>query len=234
MIIPCSTGQHSSTGPRARQEDACVDLPIARFGGGHLLAVADGISAYPRGDIASTLACQRLVAMGMRWQGSPLDLEGTVRTAFAHVQAELLAAHARPGFAGMGTTLTAVFAPVLHRQVLVGHVGDCQAVLVRPGAEPHPITRLHRSPEGVLQRWMGAATSTRTEPELVSFTPEPGDALVLMSDGVHEHVDSRGLYELVERHRFGEEGALARALVSCALESGGNDNATALVARWRG
>lgn len=57
----------------------------------------------------------------------------------------------------------------------------------------------------------------------------PGDALLLCTDGLTKHVPDEQLAEVLLRGESAE--ATARALLQAALDAGGTDNITVLVAR---
>jgi len=58
---------------------------------------------------------------------------------------------------------------------------------------------------------------------------EPGDVLLLCTDGLTKHVSNEGIAEVLGRSASTE--AMSRELVSRALEGGGSDNVTVVVAR---
>jgi protein phosphatase len=86
--------------------------------------------------------------------------------------------------------------------------------------------------------------------DLYEFVPEPGDLFLLCSDGLTGPLDDREIYEIVKRYYFEplKEAGLAlrdearehesllkttvEALVSAANDRGGDDNITALLARF--
>jgi serine/threonine protein phosphatase PrpC len=57
---------------------------------------------------------------------------------------------------------------------------------------------------------------------------QPGDMLVLCSDGLTEHVKKREVAALVEAS---DPGEVAKGLVDVANQRGGHDNITVVVAR---
>ena len=85
--------------------------------------------------------------------------------------------------------------------------------------------------------WPGRNVITRAigvydEPELeISSGPlEPGDSFVLCSDGLTNHVDDQEILKCVSANV--SQRACDR-LVEMALEGGGSDNVTVVVARYR-
>jgi protein phosphatase len=140
---------------------------------------------------------------------------------------------------GMGTTMTVAL--VEDGRVMIGHVGDSRADLVREGrleqlTEDHSlVAELLRngklSPEeaeahpqrSVITRAIG----TDPDVDVDTFTIEPkgGDVFLLCSDGLTDMIDDETILELVERHR-GDLDTTAKALIRAANRAGGVDNIT--------
>ena len=69
-------------------------------------------------------------------------------------------------------------------------------------------------------------------PDTTALTLQPGDVLVLCTDGLHDEMSEAG----DRRHRLAEEehaDEIARELVARAVEIDGGDNTTAQVIRVR-
>ena len=66
----------------------------------------------------------------------------------------------------------------------------------------------------------------KVEVHVQELTLEPGDRLLLCSDGVHEPVGEDGIRTMLDAS---DAGTAAAQLVTTALKRGGRDNATALV-----
>ncbi len=215
---------------RTQNEDSFV-------AGDGIYAVCDGMGGALAGEVASEAACRILMELGR--QGSPAD---ELREAVRRANAEILRRSIEePGMAGMGTTLTAAV-----RQgdaVVLAHVGDSRAYLLHAGqlrqlTEDHSLVaelvrqgRLtlqqaaahpHRS---VITRALG--TEHDVQPDVSTVPLEPGDRLLLCSDGVSGLVPDDRLEELLGSPGTPQE--VADALVHEALAHGGDDNATAVV-----
>ena len=78
-------------------------------------------------------------------------------------------------------------------------------------------------------RGLGDNASLRLEPGLDSGTEplEPGDVLLLCSDGVWDFVDSERIADILQRNA--EPQVATDTLVQAAMNAGSNDNLTALV-----
>ena len=68
-------------------------------------------------------------------------------------------------------------------------------------------------------------------PDTTALTIQPGDVLVLCSDGLHDEMPLADIASLVSQSRNVEE--IAQELVARAVEIDGNDNTTAQVIRIR-
>jgi serine/threonine protein phosphatase PrpC len=142
---------------------------------------------------------------------------------------------------GMGTTLTAAL--VRDDSVLVAHVGDSRAYLFRDGgltqltsdhswvgemvrrgeitqaqAARHP----HRS---VITKALG--TDLELTPDVIQLAVEPGDRVLVCSDGLTGMVDDETIGHIMGLG--GDAQNTAQSLVDAALENGGEDNVTVVV-----
>lgn len=235
----------TDVGPvRETNEDTFYVEPVASARArqrGVLALVADGMGGHAAGEVASKLASSTVVN---NYYGRPeLPPAQALRQAVldAH-QAVLHYARQTPSAGGMGTTLTAAL--LLHRQVVVAHVGDSRAYLVRDEAiaqltDDHSLVaeqvragritpeQAQRHPQrNVILRALGQGE--QVEVDLVEEPLQPGDVLVLCSDGV------AGALQDDELGRVAVEGAprqTSSRLVRRAIELGTQDNATAVVIR---
>jgi serine/threonine protein phosphatase PrpC len=68
-------------------------------------------------------------------------------------------------------------------------------------------------------------------PDTTALTLQPGDMLVLCTDGLHDEMSAPRIAEIVSQQKNIDE--IARELVARAVEIDGNDNTTAQVIRVR-
>ncbi|HLT58793.1 MAG: Stp1/IreP family PP2C-type Ser/Thr phosphatase [Limnochordales bacterium] len=205
-----------------------------------LLAVADGMGGHRAGEVASgtALAVLREYPFG---RGQPAaELAAAVQAAHARVR-EL--AHRDADLRGMGTTLTAAL--VAGGRLHVAHVGDSRLYLWRDG-RLHQLTADHsvaaelaraghideatarRHPHRhVLTRALGI--DAELEVDLAEVPLEPGDGLLLCTDGLSSLADDGEMLGVLEKAATAQ--AAADALVELALARGGTDNVTVVVAR---
>ena len=142
----------------------------------------------------------------------------------------------------MGTTLTAAY--TVGPEAFIGHVGDSRAYLYHAG-QLTQVTRDHtlaqdcvdagmpvpsRSWHHRLTNCLGANDAPlRVEFHHLSLADD--DQLLLCTDGLTDMVSDEEIAHHLGRDAHPHE--IASALVDRALEGGGRDNVTAVVARYR-
>jgi protein phosphatase len=221
---------------------------------GHVLLVADGMGGHAAGEVASALSVEAVEGFVLELMrrfsnleasdehGVISDLRQAVRQADARIVEE---AALHPELAGMGTTLTMAFTS--GGRLFVIHAGDSRCYLFRAG-ETHRLTADHTvvaemvgrgviSPEQARkhpQRHMvtnvlgGGSAGVRIDVQRVSL--EPGDVLLICSDGLTDMLDDGRLASVLTSEADPESAC--RRLVAEANEAGGRDNITAIVARF--
>jgi len=225
---------------RRRNEDSLALAP--ELG---IAVVADGMGGHPGGDVASRTAAERALE-GLRGAGTRGSIELAMSETVLAAHAAVLDHGAREiGLAGMGTTLTALFADVGTGAWCVGHVGDSRAYLLRRGvlrqltrddtwvqqkvdAEELTPAQARRHPCGhILTQCLGSDAPPRVQ--VLTGSLEPGDLFLLCSDGLVGMLADEELAATLRAHagppEADVEGA-ARTLVASALERGGHDNVT--------
>jgi len=215
---------------RANNEDAfLIDDERALF------AVADGMGGHRGGEVASHTAIEALraaVASGTH-----------IRDAIVRANDAVLArADGDDELTGMGTTLTAIIA-VEGNQLLIGHVGDSRAYLLRAGVL-HRETEDHSLVEELVREGRLTPEQAESHPQraivtralgvdedvdvdVYRLTLEAGDRVVLCSDGLTTMVRERDIERLA--HDEADTQHLADALVRAANDAGGEDNTTVVV-----
>jgi protein phosphatase len=222
---------------------------------GWLFVVADGVGGQWGGELASQTAVTALVRYLSEVAGcfSNLDtdkehrfleqLEAAVHTAHRRIAEEHGDAAAGPhGEPGPATTLTMALM-VWPRAYLV-HVGDSRAFYLRKG-RLRQLTRDQTTGEFMMDSgaWteeqarkspMGGALAsalggTEMTPAVGLVDLEPGDTLMLCTDGLTRYVTDERIAEMMGR--AGAAESACRELVDAALAGGGHDNITVVVAR---
>ena len=231
---------------RQRNEDRCgAFVPrdqALRAERGHLFVVADGVGGHAAGDVAAEIAIESI--QKTYFEGEWHSVEAALRAAFGAAHQAILDAASTPARAGMGAATVA--AAVNGDQLVVAHVGDARAYLIRTG-ETRRLTLDHSwaqeqvtagrlTPEEaqihryrhVITRALGVDVDGR--PDVTEYTVQPGDTLLLCSDGLSDVAEDEDLANAVDA-RDAEE--ITRALVDLALSRGSSDNISVIAVRVR-
>ena len=222
----------SDTGRRRRRnEDNYVVAPP-------LFGVADGMGGAQAGEVASKLAASALEGGTTEDLGGPARVEALIQEANRRIFDR---ASTDPTASGMGTTMTVAL--VEGMRVVIGHVGDSRAYLVRGDSmeqltEDHSLVNelvksgklteeeAHIHPQrSVITRAVG--TDPNVDVDAFTIDAEDGDVFLICSDGLTDMVGDVDILELVDRNRGDLEKAV-RSLVQFANKEGGEDNITAV------
>jgi protein phosphatase len=150
---------------------------------------------------------------------------------------------ADPACAGMGTTLTGAY--TVGPEAFIGHVGDSRAYLYRGGVltqltHDHTLAQefldaglpvLSRSWHHALTNCLGGGANREMWLEFHHLRLADGDRLVLCSDGLTDMVPDEEIARHLGRDAHPQE--TAGALVEAALQNGGKDNVTVVLAHYR-
>ncbi len=226
---------------RDRNEDLVHFGPLGDAGEDtFVLAVADGMGGYDRGDIASRIAIDALLD---RLQ--TLDTEDSaliLKQAYRRANEEIYEGGVSQGEDNMmGTTLVAGL--LRGSELSLANVGDSRAYLLRAGAltqitQDHSLiaeqvrmgvltaeearTSQHRN---IITRALGHRE--RVDVDVFELTLLPEDRLMISTDGVHDYVEEEDIREVLQELPPDEAPG---ALIERALANGSTDNLTILVA----
>jgi protein phosphatase len=231
------------------------DVPARADEVNYVMVVADGMGGHAAGEVASRMAISALVSLALDvpdWifrvdEEHGREIEQRSRKRVQEVGAMLVERGRRdPALRGMGTTLTA--ARSLGRDLLITHVGDSRAYLLRAGGL-HRLTRDHTYAQllvdtghlapgevansrhrHVLTNALGGSCE-HVQVDTDRLQLQDGDRLLLCSDGLTDLVDDETITDIL-REVTGSSDACER-LVQRALDSGGRDNVTVIVAAYR-
>lgn len=211
------------------------DLDFQRKG--RLAVVADGMGGHEGGKVASTIAVEAVRDGYLNHPGG--DPRQALRSAFQDAHAAIQQySRQHPKLTGMGTTCTAV--SILDNQLHYGHVGDSRLYLIR-GANISRITQDHSQVARLVQDGLITPEEASVHPQRnvltaamgvepaaadFSETPlplEPGDILLLCTDGLHGLVSDP---ELMGNASTLVAAEACKELVRLANERGGFDNIT--------
>ena len=230
------------------------DVPLLTEEVNYVLIVADGMGGHAAGEVASRMALSALVAIALDtpdWilradEGFQWTIEDRARAGVREIGTLIVDAGRREeALRGMGTTLTA--ARSLGRDLVVTHVGDSRAYLFR-GGTLYRLTRDHTYAQQlvdagkiapadvatsgyahVLTNAVGG-TSRDVQVDTDHVLLEDGDRLLLCSDGLTDLVDDDAITAIL-RERTASQDACTQ-LVQSALDNGGRDNVTVIVAAY--
>jgi protein phosphatase len=238
----------SETGPvRRMNEDCFISAEDLR-----LFVVADGMGGHAAGEVAARVAVESIENFIRRSHETtdfswPYGIDPTLSYEANRLKTAVCLANRRinrlaekhDDYLGMGTTV--VCALFSDGQLIVAHVGDSRLYLCAENAllqltqDDSWAATVLGSKEAdsgsptrhVLTNVLGARPDTQVhllERELLGE-----ETLLLCSDGLHGSVSHERLRDVMASNQ--ELPALARSLISTALEQGSRDNITALVVR---
>lgn len=221
---------------------------------GHAMFVADGMGGMAAGDVASRMALVKIIELVVEtpdWilsvekqQDLKIVLQRMIQR-FLTVD-ESIKEEARQDMTrrGMGTTLTV--AGILGGNLLIGHVGDSRAYLLRDDkitqlTKDHTVAQalidagvspndpVSSSLQHLLTAALGALDA-EVEPEVNRLQLSIGDQLLLCSDGLTKMVDDATILKAVSEANSAERAC--DNLIELALAAGGLDNVTVVLARF--
>lgn len=210
-----------------------------------LYIVADGMGGHQAGEVASSLAVETLSSIlreHLLDQNSRMtDIEHVLKAAVDRAnQTVYNLATSQPGYSGMGTTVVVCIVREGHAHI--AHIGDSRAYLIRKRmlkqlttdhslvqellnkgriteaeAEDHPR-------KNILTRALG--TDPVIEIDTMSIQLQPGDTLMLCTDGISNHVDRQELLDLISDN---PPESACMEIIRLANSRGGFDNMTILI-----
>ncbi|BBP10276.1 Stp1/IreP family PP2C-type Ser/Thr phosphatase [Streptococcus mitis] len=209
-----------------------------------MIILADGMGGHRAGNIASEMA---VTDLGVAWVDTQIDTVNEVREWFANnleiENQKINQLGQAEAYKGMGTTLEAV--AIIDNQAIYAHIGDSRISLIR-GEEYHQLTSDHSlvnellkagqlTPEeaashpqkNIITQSIGQ--KDEIQPDFGIITLEPGDYLLLNSDGLTNMISGSEIYDIVTSDISLEDKAAT--LIRFANNAGGLDNITvALIA----
>lgn len=220
------------------------------------IVVADGLGGMARGEVASREAIAHFVRLVLETPDwifglEEPDLAEVMRRAavrFSDVNAALLELARRdPKLQRMGTTLTLVMS--LGTELLVAHVGDSRVYLLRRETL-RQLTRDHTQAQELVDKGLLAAEDAATHrlrnvltevvgiwpdggaPDIERIRLEDGDRLLVCTDGLTGMVDDATIAAELDPKRNASADSACSSLLNLALERGGKDNVTIVVASY--
>lgn len=238
---------------RQINEDSLLTLEVGRI---HrsigsplgLYAVCDGMGGHSAGDVASGLTVQvlakyaadTLLPAELNANGQHVEPAAWLREAVSLANKTV---HEQRQLAGtnMGTTLVMTF--VADGRAHIANVGDSRAYrinadgmqqltvdhsLVQRLIDTKQLTveeaRTHPQ-RNVIYKNLG--DRARVEPDISAIDLQPGDQLLLCSDGLSGYVDESDILQIIQTAESPQ--AACRRLIDAANANGGPDNITAII-----
>lgn len=215
---------------RDTNEDSVYPTSSGESGDEVLIIVADGMGGHVAGEVASRLAVNAAAS-------NDLEVSDRVAAGNRAIREEV----ARdPGLEGMGTTMTLL--KITDDVATIGHVGDSRAYLLREGAlsqltEDHTVAAeyvaqgqmsteeaANHPQRHMLVRTLGLTRFVNVDE--VTLEVEPGDRILLCSDGLTEMVSDDQIAEILAE---GSPDEIVWELVEKANDAGGVDNTSVAV-----
>jgi serine/threonine protein phosphatase PrpC len=210
-----------------------------------VVAVADGMGGHAAGEVASRIAITTLAKESEIFAQDGIDLDSAddiYSSTISSIDAIIAAfADENPQFAGMGTTLSALF--LRGNAVAALHIGDSRIYRLR-GNSMEQLSTDHT----VIQELLTQGTITeadvathpqrsvltqvlmgdgRNEPALSIYEVKADDRFILCSDGLNSVLSDKEIKSIAKGKA---RGAAVDALIDAAYINGAPDNVTVIVA----
>jgi len=217
------------------------------YADGSLFIVADGMGGHQAGEVASSLAIE-VFLRDFSPAGADADgILGAMREAVLKANAAIREQSlSDPSREGMGTTFTAAL--LRGDGLFVAHVGDSRAYLFTDGSfrqitQDHslvaemvrsgsllPDEARNHPRRNIITRALGIDDAVQVD--LARLDPPREGFLLICTDGLTGELSDEDIQALLRegREAGGGVSALAESLVEAALQSGGNDNVTVILA----
>jgi protein phosphatase len=220
----------------------------------HLYVVCDGMGGSAAGEVASAMAVRALIesferqthadSAGAGIATNPVPIEAKLANAIHEANRQVRqAAEADPSLRTMGTTL--VCACLDGPRLVIGNVGDSRAYLIR-NAVCVQVTLDHslldeQVRSGLITQEMANASNLKSvitraiggadtvEPDLFAAELNPGDMLLLTSDGLTRYAEAADIASAASPDA--ELSAICQSLIDHAKQRGGVDNITCMILR---
>ena len=206
--------------------------------------VCDGMGGASGGNIASQTALESMVEdiqNNFRTDMSANSLMLLLKTAVFNANTKVYEkAKGNPALSGMGTTVVAAI--LRDESLYLAHVGDSRAYLINSD-KIRQVTKDHSVVQNMIEQGRLSEKQARSHPDKniitralgvedkvdVDYTEldlEPGDRLLLCTDGLTNMVEDKEIFSLFRKHTG---DSLAEELIGQANLNGGNDNSTVVI-----
>lgn len=213
---------------------------------GKLYVVADGIGGAAAGEVASKLVAETVKKQYFSAK-EPNPLESLKRAVLAADETVREQGRTVRDRGGMGSTLTAV--AVVGGNAYLAHVGDSRAYIIR-GQRITQLTTDQTVTADLVRQGKISTEQAKRHPQrhlltqsvgggrrppvvdLISYSLQAKDVLVVCSDGLYNVVGDAEIREIVTKNANPQRAA--EMLADLANERGGPDNITVMVIERRG
>ncbi len=227
---------------RAANQDAYHLDPDGRF-----FIVADGMGGHAGGQEASRLATQAIQScLDISWDSTIPSQDLLEKSLLEANQAILADQRQHPERSDMGTTVVVVI--FRDEQPLCTHVGDSRLYRLH-GSKLEQLTEDHTWVARAMRLGEITPDQARTHPlrhvlaqclgredlqqiEVKSLSVQPGDRLLLCSDGLTEELSDQLITNQLKSIRVCDKAA--SALIQAAKDHGGRDNITVVIVAIEG
>lgn len=244
MAFPPTLGAMSDVGlARQLNEDNWGWTALDRSAELHV--VADGMGGHDGGEVASAIVVETMCRIAREREAVLTEgrdaIEAMLHDAFTRAN-NAVKDEADSKGNDMGTTLTAM---LLHgnRYAYIAHVGDSRAYLFRDETL-HQVTTDHSFVQKLVERGKISKEEARHHPQsnillrtvgterdvevdLYRVTLEPGDRVLLCSDGLWGEVEDVDLVNILAT--YNDPRVAVRELVRASHQGGGKDNCTLIL-----
>ena len=213
-----------------------------------IMAIADGMGGHNAGEVASSIAAEHIENYFKNSESDNYfeksgEIESLVHKINHVIHEQSLSSDE---CAGMGTTLTLCISDGNFANIY--HIGDSRAYLLNDRivqvTKDHSLVQFlidqgqltkqeaeHHPRKNVITRALG--TDDEIEVDCFTIVLQPGDRLLLCSDGLTNMVGNEEILSIVNNNNIDLSEAVDM-LVSIANEHGGSDNITVILAEREG
>lgn len=213
-----------------------------------IFLVADGMGGHAAGEIASDLAAtstEETLTEAVDAGATGERIEQALRAGFLRSYTAIVeCCRSAPHTRGMGTTLTACVLTA-EGAAFIGHIGDSRLYRLR-GSTLEQVTRDHTWVQREVDAGRLTADAARTHPlshivtrvlsediepevDLTALVVEPGDLLLLATDGLYNMVPDERIAATLDSDLPLPQ--LTNRLIDAANDAGGADNVTVVLVR---
>ncbi|NJN65589.1 MAG: Stp1/IreP family PP2C-type Ser/Thr phosphatase [Chloroflexaceae bacterium] len=242
MKVRCQAGSDIGRKREVNQDSYKIgDDPSRSARKGYLMVVCDGMGGHEAGEVASRIGADTI--FDEFYHSEDEDCRAALEHAFHEANRRI---HEQvQGYGNMGTT--GVAALLFKNHLYIANVGDSRAYLIRNG-EIRPISRDHSlvaeqvaagilTPEqarhshyrNMITRALGYRPEVQVDFPFTSPV-QPGNIVVLSSDGLHGLVEDDEIAQIVTRYSPDALDEAVRQLIDTANDRGGTDNITVAMA----